>query len=205
MGSFRPDFSTSLPRRRRDHKYILCNKDLLLFASSFRGCISSLRTLLKKQFRLQGVRIHPRPRRNRPGPPRRFSYQFPTRCREAGPRFGFQDVGSDLFVSERESRPRRCTVEKRTGVLGPICAKPRHLQGQSIIPMPGNRPPHSHHPHNLVTQGRANAELVADHGLMVPVVRLNEGVGLIKRQGDGCQFHHPTSRPRSSRFASGFP
>src|SRR5262249_53595225 len=80
-----------------------------------------------------------------------------------------EDVRANAAISESEGCASCGPVEERAGVARPVSAKPRHFQRIAIVSHARHRAAYNHHAHQGVAQCRAQAELVANDRLVMPM------------------------------------
>ena len=101
-----------------------------------------------------------------------------TRRPEAHAILRIQNVSDDFSVSHGPGCPRRRAVEETASILRPIRTQPVYFEGQPVIQIPADRPPHDSDAHKLSIHHTAQGKLVPPHRLMVAVVLCDKSVGL---------------------------
>ena len=81
----------------------------------------------------------------------------------------------------RPHRPSSSPIQERAGVPTAIGAKAGYFQREPVIADARDRPADDGHAADLPSLRRSEGELVPDHGRMVPVVPLDERVGVSER------------------------
>ena len=136
---------------------------------------------LPEQFDLNGVAVVPVPGRSAPGATAALADQLPAGCPEAGAPFARKGIGADPLVAQGERRPSSGPVQERAGVPAAIGAKAGYFQRETVIADARDGPADNGDAGDLASLRGSQGELVPDHGRMVPVVLLDEGVGVSQR------------------------
>jgi hypothetical protein len=137
---------------------------------------------LPEQFGLDGVAVVPVPGGSAPGAAAPFADQLPSGCPEAGASLARQRVGADPQVAQGERRPSSGPVQERAGVPAAIGAEAGYFQGEAVIADARDGPADDGDTDDLATLRSSQRKLVPDHRRMVPVVLLDEGVGVSQRE-----------------------
>lgn len=103
---------------------------------------------------------------------------------EAGASLVRKGIGADLLVAQGECRPSSGPIQERAGIPTPIGAKAGYFQRETVIADARDGPTDDGDTDDLTSLNGSQRELVPNHRRVVPVVPLDEGIGISQPDGE---------------------